>query len=162
MLFVSDANIFIDLYKMDLLLCFDRLGFTIATSDFVYNELNELQRKVVDGLNVAVYEMDSNELTGFYTEFSELNLKQISYQDYSIFYYAQKYEGDVLSNDKRLRKFAKKRSVPVKGLFYILDAMVSQGCVSSPVMVEKLILLKEINIRLPVKEIDDRIEKLRL
>jgi rRNA-processing protein FCF1 len=162
MLFVSDANIFIDLYKTDLLICFDRLGFTIATSDFVYNELNTAQKRVIDGLNVTVYEMDGAELAGFHMEFTELDLKQISYQDYSIFYYAKKYDGDVLSNDKRLRKFATRKSIPVKGLFYILDAMVSQGCISANLMVEKLILLKEINKRLPLKEIDNRIEQLTI
>jgi len=42
----------------------------------------------------------------------------------------------------------------------LLDEMVLQGCVSASTMIEKLTLLKEINKRLPIKEIDDRIERL--
>jgi len=160
MLLVSDANIFIDLDKADLLKYFDSLGFTIATSDFVYAELNARQKSIVNSLDIAIYEMDGAELISFHGEFSALNLKKLSYQDYSIFYYARKYDGEVLSNDIRLRKYATKKSIPVKGLFYILDEMVLQGCVSANVMIKKLILLKEINKRLPTKEIDDRIDRL--
>ncbi len=160
MLLISDANIFIDLEKIDLLKFFDSLGFAIATSDFVYAELNTEQKSILDGLDIDIYEMDGTELINFYSEFSALNLKKLSYQDYSIFYYAKKYDGDVLSNDLRLRKYATKKSISVKGLFYILDELVSQGCVSDSLMIEKLVLLKEINKRLPLKEIDDRIYKL--
>lgn len=160
MLLISDANIFIDLDKTDLLRYFDRLGFAIATSDFVYNELNTEQKSILDELDIEIYKMDGDELLSFYTEFSDLNLKKLSSQDYSIFYYAKKCAGEVLSNDLRLRKFAQRKSIPIKGLFYILDEMVSQNCVTASVMVEKLIMLKEINKRLPIDEVDKRIEAL--
>ena len=160
MLLISDANIFIDLDKTDLLRYFDRLGFAIATSDFVYNELNTEQKSILDELDIEIYKMDGDELLSFYTEFSDLNLKKLSSQDYSIFYYAKKCAGEVLSNDLRLRKFAHRKSIPIKGLFYILDEMVSQNCVTASVMVEKLIMLKEINKRLPIDEVDKRIEAL--
>lgn len=158
MLLISDANIFIDLEKTNLLKHFDTLGFAIATSDFVYDELNTLQKSIVTELNIEVYTMDSNELMDFMSDFRTQNLKKLSYQDYSIFHYARKYDGEVLSNDKRLRKYARKKDITVKGLFYILDKMVSQECVTPRTMVEKLILLKEINKRLPANEIDKRIK----
>ena len=162
MLLISDANIFIDLDKTDLLKHFDSLGFAIATSDFVYNELNTEQKNILDGLDIEIYEMDGLELSSFHTEFSDLNLKKLSSQDYSIFYYAKKCGGEVLSNDLRLRKYAQRKSITVKGLFYILDEMVSQNCVTASSMVEKLTLLKEINKRLPLTEIENRIETLQL
>ena len=49
------------------------------------------------------------------------------------------------------------RSIPVKGLFYILDEFVAQNIIESKIMVEKLKLLKEINCRLPMSELDKRI-----
>jgi rRNA-processing protein FCF1 len=159
MLLISDANIFIDLHKMDLLKHFDMLNFSIATSDFVYHELNSEQRSIIDRLCITIYEMDSDELEAFYKEFIQLDLRKISYQDYSIFYFAKRDGGEVLSNDKQLRIFAKKRSIPVKGLFYILDTMVSQGIVSKDLMVEKLQQLKKINKRIPLHEIEVRIKK---
>lgn len=158
MLLISDANIFIDLEKTDLLKHFDRLGIAIATSDFVYNELNSEQRSIVTTLNIKIYTMDGDEFMEFFTAFTALGLKKLSSQDYSIFYYAKKHSGEVLSNDKRLRTYATKKSIPIKGLFYILDEMVDRECVTPRTMVEKLVQLKEINKRLPIDEIDKRIK----
>jgi len=158
MLLISDANIFIDLEKTDLLKYFDRLGIDIATSDFVYDELNSKQRSIITTLSIEIYTMDGNELIKFLTEFTAQNLKKLSSQDYSIFYYAKKYGAEVLSNDKRLRIYATKKSIPIKGLFYILDEMVAQEYVTPRTMVEKLLQLKEINKRLPIEEIDKRIK----
>jgi len=158
MLLISDANIFIDLEKTDLLQHFDKLGMAVATSDFVYNELNSEQKSIVSQLNVEIYTMDAEELLDFFNAFAAQNFKKLSSQDYSIFYYAKKHHGEVLSNDKRLRVYAKDKSVAVKGLFYILDAMVEQACVTPRTMVEKLLHLKEINKRLPLDELDKRIK----
>ena len=158
MLLISDANIFIDLEKTDLLKYFDTLGITVGTSDFVYNELNQQQRAIVAELNIEIYTMESDELLSFFNDFTALELKKLSSQDYSIFYYAKKHGAEVLSNDKRLRKYATKKSIPVKGLFYILDEMVANHCVTPRTMVEKLLQLKEINKRLPIDEIDKRIK----
>lgn len=158
MLLISDANIFIDLEKTDLLKHFDTLGIAVGTSDFVYNELNQQQRAIVAELNIEIYTMESDELLAFFNDFTALELKKLSSQDYSIFYYAKKHGAEVLSNDKRLRKYATKKSIPVKGLFYILDEMVANGCVTPRTMVEKLLHLKEINKRLPIDEIDKRIK----
>jgi len=44
MLLVSDANIFIDLERIGLLIEFSKLDIKISTSDFVFNELNEKQQ----------------------------------------------------------------------------------------------------------------------
>ncbi len=110
-------------------------------------------------MDVSIYEISANEIASFYQESADLGQLNISYQDYSIFYHAQKCSGTVLSNDKRLRNFAKVRSVPVKGLFFILDEFVVQGMVDKELMTKKLILLKEINKRLPIKELDKRINK---
>jgi rRNA-processing protein FCF1 len=161
MLLITDANIFMDLEKIALLKYLNLLDFKFATSDFVFNELNPQQKSMVENLNVKRYELDSYEIGSFYQEFIALGQLNISYQDYSIFYYAKKCSGTVLSNDKRLRNFAKIRSIPVKGLFFILDEFVVQKIVDKIMMIEKLKLLKEINCRLPINEIDKRIEEYR-
>jgi len=159
MLFISDANIFIDLQKIGLLELFDKLEIEIATSDFVFSELNTLQQEIVKSLNIAIYSMDANELVSFYREFSDKKLKKISYQDYSIFYFAKKYNGELLSNDKRLREYAKEQKVSVKGVFFIIDKMVDKELVDKDDMIKKLRLLQEINKRIPLKEIESRIQK---
>jgi len=158
MLLITDANIFMDLEKVGLLEYLDSLSFKFATSDFVFNELNAEQQSLVSHLNVEKFEIDANEIASFYQEFSSLGQLNISYQDYSIFYHANKYNGTVLSNDKRLRNFSKVRSTPVKGLFYILDELVIQEIITPKIMINKLKFLKKINCRLPLNEIDKRIK----
>ena len=159
MLLVSDANIFIDLQKLDLLHLFDKLGFTVATSDFVFAELNALQQSIIKSLHIEIYTMDGSELLLFYQEFQDNDFKKISYQDYSIFYFARKYDGEVLSNDKRLREYAKQQKVSVRGLFFILDTIIELDLITQHEMVIKLKLLLKINKRIPQNEVDCRIIK---
>jgi len=66
MLLVSDANIFIDLEKIGLLIEFAKLNIEISTSDFVFNELNEKQQIIVKSLNIEIYTLNSDELMSFF------------------------------------------------------------------------------------------------
>lgn len=161
MLLISDANIFIDLYKLDLLELFGDLNLDVATTDFVYNELYPEQKEMVDTIEVEVFALSAEELPVFYQEFYGLGQTNISYQDYSVFDAAKKREGAVLSNDRRLRNFAKAKGVDVFGLFFILDEIHSQGLVEGSVMLSKLELLATINKRLPANELEKRIEALK-
>lgn len=47
---INDANILIDLVKLDLLDLFSNLNFELHTNDFVYEELNEEQKSPVSKL----------------------------------------------------------------------------------------------------------------
>ncbi len=161
MLLISDANIFIDLYKLNLLQLFSELQHSVATTDFVYNELYQEQKELVDKIGVEVFVSSPEELGTFFQEFQSLGQVSISYQDYSVYDAAKKHDGVVLSNDKRLRNFAKTKGVNVFGLFFILDEMHAQGLVESSVMLSKLELLGTINKRLPTSELDKRKEMLQ-
>jgi rRNA-processing protein FCF1 len=117
MLLVSDANIFIDLERIGLLIEFSKLDIKISTSDFVFNELNEKQQILVKSLSIKIYTLPADELMKFFTEYQALGEVKISSQDYSIYYFAKKYEAYLLSNDKALRKFSNKKNIEVKGIF---------------------------------------------
>ena len=159
MLLLTDANIFIDLDKIGLLNEFDKLNIEIATSDFVFNELNAEQKKIVKKLNVNIYELSSNELMDFFVEYKTLGRIKISSQDYSIYYFAKKYDGEVLSNDKPLRTFSKKNKIEVKGVFYVLDLIIKYSNLDNDKLSKALSLLLE-NNRLPKNEINKRLEML--
>jgi len=160
MLLVSDANIFMDLEKIGLLIEFSKLDIEISTSDFVFNELNEKQQMIVKSLNIEIYTLDANELMVFFTEYQALGQVKISSQDYSIYYFAKKYEAYLLSNDKALRKFSNKNSVDVKGIFYILDLIIEQSNLSKNDLVKSIALLLD-NSWLPKDEIYKRLERLK-
>jgi len=160
MLLISDANIFIDLERIGLLIEFSKLNIEIATSDFVFNELNDKQQMIVKSLNINIYTLEADELILFFTEYQALGQVKISSQDYSIYYFAKKEEAYVLSNDKALRKFSTNKSVDVKDIFYILDLIIEQSLLSKSDL-DKAIRLLLNNSWLPKAEINKRLEKLR-
>lgn len=159
MLLISDANIFIDLHKIGLLDSFDKLGIKVATSDFVFNELNSEQKEIVENLNISIFELNSSEMGSFFNDFMSLNQNVLSHQDYSIFYFAKKHNGQVLTNDKALRKFSKKEQIEIKGIFYIMDLIIDKQEIANDILISALTTLSE-NSWLPKKEIEKRIEKL--
>lgn len=160
MLLVSDANIFIDLEKIGLLIEFSKLDIEISTSDFVFNELNTKQQMLVKSLNIDIYTLNSDELIIFLNEYQALGQVKISSQDYSIYYFAKKYKAYLLSNDKALRNFSKKNSVDVKGIFYILDLIIEQSTLSKNDLSASIALLLN-NSWLPTNEINKRLERLQ-
>ena len=159
MLLISDANIFIDLEKIGLLIEFSKLDIEISTSDFVFNELNQKQQMLVKSLNIGIYTLDSDELITFFMEYKSLGQVKISSQDYSIYYFAKKCKACLLSNDKALRKFSNKNSVDVKGIFYILDLIIEQSQLSRDDLRTSIALLLD-NSWLPKDEINKRLKRL--
>ncbi len=160
MLLVSDANIFIDLYNIGLLEEFDKLNIKIATSDFVFNELNDIQKDIIQTLDIEIYGLESAEMVTFMTQYKSLGQLKISYQDYSVFYIAKKYNGQLLTNDKALRKFAKSNMMEIKGIFYILDLIIEQSNLDKQTIINALDLLLK-NSWLPKNEILKRIDSLK-
>ena len=160
MLLVSDANIFIDLERIGLLIEFSKLDIEISTSDFVFNELSEKQQMIVKSLNIEIYTFEVDELIVFFTEYQALGQVKISSQDYSIYYFAKKYEASLLSNDKALRKFSNNKNVDVKGIFYILDLIIEQSELSKNDLKKSITLLLD-NSWLPKDEINKRLEILK-
>lgn len=159
MLFVTDANIFIDLDKIGLLKEFSKLDIEISTSDFVFNELQEKQQILLQSLNITFYDFNSSELIKFFNEYKNLGQVRISFQDYSIYYFAKKHKSYVLSNDKALRKFSVNNNINVKGIFYILDLMIEQSELNKNDLKKSISLLLN-NNWLPKNEINKRLIKL--
>lgn len=160
MLLISDANIFIDLEKIGLLIEFSKLDIEISTSDFVFNELNEKQQMFVKNLMIDICSLDSDKLITFFTEYQALGQVKISSQDYSIYYFAKKHDAHVLSNDKALRNFSSNNGIEVKGIFYILDLIIEQTSLSKEDLSKSIKLLLN-NSWLPKDEINKRLVKLK-
>ncbi len=139
---------------------FSKLDIEISTSDFVFNELNQKQQLLVESLKIDIHSLDSEELITFFTQYQALGQVKISSQDYSIYYFAKKYNAYLLSNDKALRKFSNKNNIEVKGIFYILDLIIEQSSLSHTDLytaIEKLLN----NSWLPKDEINKRLERLQ-
>ena len=88
---VNDANILIDLIKLEIIDLFFKIDYEMHITDFVFNECN------IDQQNVMMLYVKKNMLTIDSSEFDELseidalNLKypQLSFPDCSVYYVAK-------------------------------------------------------------------------
>ena len=155
---VNDTNVFIDLLDIGLLEEFFSLPWEIHTTDFVMLELlREGQQALVSSyrdkgkLYVPVFEGEEMlEIARMYQN------NNISFTDYTVWYYAKKNKYILLTGDRKLRTASLKGGVEVHGTIYILDSLVNCGILSYERAIEKLKLLYKSNTRLPQDEKEKR------
>ena len=160
---ISDANVIFDLLSVQLLEAFFALPCEICTTDLVISEIERPEQQQIiqkfiklKKLGVATFEFD---------EFSEILLLQstsknnTSIADCSVWYYAKKVDGRLLTGDGKLRAAAEKDNVKVSGVLYLFDNFVEYGLLSPLEAAENLEALMNLNMRLPKAECEVRITK---
>jgi rRNA-processing protein FCF1 len=155
-LHINDANILIDIVQLDLVGAFLALEFEMYTTDFVFEELESFQKEVLISEKLIILKTNENELLHILELTTQHN--GLSFEDCSVWYYAQKMEGVLITGDGRLRTKAKASGIEVKGIIYIIEEIMRQNILEKLICVEKLEALKILNNRLPIAEIDRRIE----
>jgi len=161
---INDANILIDLVKLDLLDLFSNLNFELHTTDFVYEELNEEQKSPVSKLydNGILNIIETTEISDFQNITALLNSSSgLSFEDCSVWYYSKLLSGTLLTGDGKLRKQVSKEGIEVRGIIYVFDELLKQNLLDFAVAVEKIEQLSQLNNRLPKIEIEKRIEHWR-
>lgn len=164
-LVVSDTSIFIDLYEIDLLDAFFRVGWEIHTTDFVIQELTDsderervLEFEQAGLLTVKVFSSEEMlELLELYNEHQTNS--NLSLQDCSVMLYAKNSSAMLLTGDARLRKKATQESIDVRGSIYVLDVIKESGLLPASVLIEKAEQLALLNPRLPKNEMSSRISQ---
>lgn len=160
---VSDTNIFIDLVKLELLGDFFSLPWDIHTTDFVISELEVPEQKAavtafIKRKKLTVGKLDAEEV-GIIVERSEETGGKISITDFSVCHYAQKNNYTLLTGDMNLRKVAIKENISVHGILFLFDEFVKHAILPPEFAADTLKKLKEINTRLPLDEVNTRINK---
>lgn len=158
---INDANILIDIAKLDLLEAFSNLNFDLYTTDFVYEELNEIQKSPISTLLIKDHLtiIETEDIQDFQNITTLLeNSNGLSFEDCSVWYYSSKMSGTLLTGDGKLRKLASEDGVEVRGVLFIFDELINQNLLSYNDAVDKMKQLKLLNNRLPKNEIDKRIE----
>lgn len=157
---VTDANIFIDLIKLDMLGFLFNLDLEIHTTYEVYNQLNSEQEKIAQnfvqsGL-LILYSFTPEELE----ELNKIDFPPgLEIADRSVYYYASVSEALILSGDRKLKKFCESKHNNVKGIIWVFDQIVKNELIPVKNAAEKMELLLKINSRLPYEECQQRIKK---
>ena len=157
---INDANILIDLVHLDLMNEFIQLEIELKTTDFVFEELNENQKIIVEEfINSGKIELIITEKEEDFINITTIleNSSGLSFEDCSVWYYAHKLDGILLSGDGRLRKQATANGILVKGILYVFDLLLLNNLISFEYAIEKLKHLYEINPRLPIISKNERI-----
>ena len=157
---INDANILIDLVHLNMMNNFIQLELDLKTTDLIFEELNDDQKEIIN-----VY-IESNQIELITTEEDEDfesiasildNSSGLSFEDCSVWHYANKLNGILLSGDGKLRKQATANGVSVKGILYIFDQLLLKKLISFDYAMEKIEELYKINPRLPIDAKDERI-----
>lgn len=153
---ISDANIFIDLYEMELQEGFFKLPYSISTSVFILEELDDIKPLIEKVVNVIpVTDKDI-------TAMSQIDWPNpFSFPDRTILYLAQVHQLMVLSGERRMMAWCKENALEGHGLLYILNAMIKNKIYKPKIVCKKLRILRGTNMWLPTDLCEEMMQKTR-
>lgn len=158
---INDANILIDLFRLDLIEAFFNLqNLDLQTTDFVFEELHDEQKdvlqKFIQNQSLMLIESSDDDLNNIFQILSQT--KGLSVEDCSVWYHAKKNSGILLTGDAKLRKQSSADGVEVRGILYVFDQLLISGLMSFELAIEKLNQLYSLNERLPIDAKKQRLD----
>jgi len=158
---INDANILIDLVKLDLLDEFANLAHELHTTDFILEEVNPDQKShilpIIDAEKLKLIVTTEVEDFQGIADLLE-NSSGLSFEDCSAWYYSKKMDGTLVTGDRKLRKAVENDEIEVRGIIFMLDEILKQELISFENAIEKIELLYQLNNRLPKAAYSDRME----
>lgn len=165
---VNDANIFIDLLSVGLLEAFFALayfGYEIWTTSFVCSEVRRGSNKFLlekfekkDLLHIARFNPEElHEIV----ELMQSSTNNTTIGDASVWYYAKRTGGLLLTGDRKLRNISEKDGIQVSGIIYVWEQMLACNIVSAEEAADNLEALMDENQRLPKQICEQKINAWR-
>ena len=158
---VNDANILIDIVKLELLAPFFSLEFQMATIDIVLEELldeqQEALRPYVEAYKLEVCQLSETDMVEVFA--MRTQHARLSEQDCSAFLKAKQLSAILLTGDNALRRMAQRQNQEVHGHLWLFDRLVESKNLLPLQAKEKLkVLCNVINPRLglPREEVERR------
>lgn len=159
---INDANILMDLADLDTLELLRSLEYEYHTTDLVIAEVEDAEQKskidaFVNDTDVKIKIFSEDEFNVIVSLASEHS--GLSITDCSVLYYTRETKGILMTGDGKLRKVAQNADLEVRGILFIFDELVDNNVISKGTAFVKLKRLTEINSRLPIAEVEMRLEK---
>lgn len=152
---INDANLFIDLFEIDLIDSFFLLNLEFHTTSLILSELDPNQQRCIQKFveigKLKIREISIREIETF--KDLPVQTKKLSINDLSLYFYAfELKECMVLTGDNRLRKEAEKIGFEVHGILWVFEELVVHNILEKKLAVQKLEELMKVNLWLPVRE----------
>lgn len=156
---VTDANIFIDLIKLQWLGFLFSIEPEIYTTLEVVEELKPAQHDQLQGFiqasTLTVYLFNSAE----FEQISNMDApRALTTIDKSLVFLARQIGAGVLSGDNPLRKYCAACDLEVRGMLWLFDRLLELGLIDHSTAIEKLNQLLSFNDRLPKEECEYRLK----
>lgn len=143
---VTDANIFIDLYDLEIINSFFDLDIEVHTTSTVLYELYLNQQQILLAYHsVGKLEIHNLKMEDYEEIFNENYPKSLSEADKSVLHVANKINAYVLSSDKAVRNFARIKNIKYHGMIWVFDKLVENKVLSGNEAKLKLKKLLETN-----------------
>ncbi len=158
---INDANLFIDLFEINLIESFFLLNLEFHTTSLILAELDSDQQtniqKFVETGKLKIREISISEIETF--KDLPVQTKKLSINDLSLYFYALELkECMILTGDNKLRKEAEKIGYEVHGILWVFEEMVNNSILKKQLAVQKLEEIMKVNLWLPAKECEKLIE----
>jgi hypothetical protein len=159
---VTDANIFIDLIKLQMLALLFNIDMEIHTTGEIVDQLNDQQlvhlNKFIDTGHLQVHYLSVAQLQ----EVIEMAApRALELADKSVAWLSLQLVATVLTGDGPLRKFCQTKHLDVRGIIWLFDVFVERGLATPQSAADKMESLLCFNSRLPKDECAHRIQQWR-
>lgn len=161
---ITDVSVFFDLYQLQVLPEFFALELEIHTTNFVYNEIINSEQKAEFELFVRSKKLHIIKITA--EEEHEIHLLQLkranrSFPDKTVLWKALQLKCALLTCDHKLKTEALSQGLEVHGSIWVLKELVEHNIISKVKCIELLEMMKLVNDRLPLDEIEKFIRQLK-
>jgi predicted nucleic acid-binding protein len=156
---VHDANVLIDLVKIDFIETAFELDAEMYTTDFVKDEIDLTQAEklqaVIERKRLVIETFTSDEIVELYGIAKEN--QALSIKDCSVLLLSRRLNATLLTGDAPLRKAAEKNKLDVHGILWLFDELLAAKMITKAKASEALQSLMGINKRLPKAECEKRL-----
>lgn len=146
-LFISDANIFIDLDVCGILAKMFELPYEFAVPDILYMEELEEQHSDLPRYGLQIKKLDSRSIE--YAISLQTQYSGPSDNDFFAFVLAKQEECALITGDAQLRKVAEAEGVELRGTIWIIEQLVVQGLMNCDSAIEAFDVMQSKGRRLP-------------
>jgi hypothetical protein len=157
---VIDANIFIDLIKLQMLSLLFSIDIEIYTTREIIAQLNDSQFEIIkeftESGRLNVHSLTEEELEEVVTFSAPRSLE---FADKTVAWLSIHIEAMVLSGDGPLRKFCESKNLVVRGIIWLFDTFLEKQLIVHAHAADKMNQLLLINSRLPKVECEKRIKE---
>jgi rRNA-processing protein FCF1 len=158
---IHDANILIDIVKLDLADTLFSLDLSMRTTDAVWAELSGDQKSLlqpfVDGNLLAIDSFTAEEV-GQIVSYSQKH-RALSFEDCTLIVAGRRHNALVITGDRKLRTVIEAEQLEVHSILWLFDRMLDESVITKSLAADKLRGLRAMNRRLPADELETRIEQ---